>query len=262
MKIAVITGSTRGIGYGLAESFLESGCAVTISGRSNPAIESAKTRLSTIYDSQMIYGCPCDVTDLEQVMALWTNTITRFGKIDYWINNAGISSPQSKFWKHPPEVTRSVVDVNLTGTMNGCSIAIQQMLDQGFGCVYNMEGLGSDGRQIEGLILYGTTKYAMRYLTKGLVKELKDSPIIIGSLSPGMVLTDLLTGEYDKQSPEWDKAKIIFNILADRVETVTPWLVSRILDNTKNGAQIRWLTTPKIIWRFLSSPFLKRNLFK
>ncbi len=262
MKIVVITGSTRGIGYGLAESFLERGCAVTISGRSTSVVDEAVARLAIKYNVENIYGVSCDVRDIEQVETLWGKTKEHFGKVDFWINNAGIGSPPLKFWEHQAEVIQAVVNINLTGLMNGCSVAIKGMIKQGFGFVYNMEGLGSDGRQVEGTILYGSTKYAVSYLTKGLVKELKDSPVNVGFLSPGMVITDLLTGGYDKRSTDWERAKQIFNILADRTEVVTPWLVESRLRNTRNGAQIRWLSTPKIIGRFLRSPFFKRDLFK
>ena len=261
MKIVVITGSTKGIGFGLAESFLYLGCSVVINGRSTSTVEDAMEALSSRFDPQRICGFPCDVTDLDQVRALWGKAKDHYGEIDYWINNAGMSPPQSKFWEHEPEEILSVVDLNLMGSMNGCAVAIPEMLDQGYGCVYNMEGLGSDGRQIEGSILYGCTKYAVAYLTKGLAKETEGTPIIVGSLSPGMVVTDLLVGEYDKESAEWERVKPLFNILADRVETVTPWLAERVLMNTKNGAQIAWLTKKKIAWRFLSSPFHKRDLF-
>ena len=71
MENVVITGSTRGIGYGLAKAFLELGCAVSISGRSALSVENSINQLSAVYDPQMIYGYPCDVAELEQVRMLW-----------------------------------------------------------------------------------------------------------------------------------------------------------------------------------------------
>jgi hypothetical protein len=76
-----------------------------------------------------------------------------------------------------------------------------------------------------------------------------------------MVVTDLLTGQYRDRPDEWERAKRIFNILADRVETVAPWLAERVLANTQSGARIRWLTRSKLIGRFLAAPFRKRDLF-
>ena len=154
-----------------------------------------------------------------------------------------------------------MVETNLIGTMNGSKVALNGMLAQGFGSLYNMEGLGSDGRQVEGLALYGSTKRALRYLDEALIKECQGTLVLVGSLSPGMVVTDMLTAPYDRQSAEWERAKRIFNILADRVETVSPWLAGRLLANKKHGARITWLTRPKITARFLMSPFRKRDLF-
>jgi len=154
----------------------------------------------------------------------------------------------------------AVLDTNITGTLYGAKIAISGMLEQGFGAVYNMEGLGSDGRRVKGLTLYGTTKRAVRYLTEGLVAETNGTPVLVGRLSPGMVTTDLLMGRYDQRSEEWEKASRIFKILADRVETVTPWLVDKVLANTKHGASFQWLTAPKILGRVLSAPFVTRDV--
>ena len=261
MKTIVITGSTRGIGYGLAEQFLARGCAVVISGRSQEAVDMAISQLSHTCNSEKIGGYPCDVRDRGQVEKLWDQAISRFGRIDIWINNAGIGTRPQQFWELPPETHQAVLEVNTLGLMHGCAVAIQGMLEQGSGFIYNMAGLGSDGRRVNRILLYGTTKYALTYLTDGLARELRDTPVKIGALSPGMVITDLLMGDYEQGSAEWEQAKKIFNILADRVETVTPWLVDKMLANRKNGVWIRWLTTPKIIWRFLTARLLKRDPF-
>ena len=84
------------------------------------------------------------------------------------------------------------------------------MLDQGYGSLYNMEGLGSDGRRVEGLTLYGSTKYALRYFTDALVEEMRTTPVLVGALSPGMVITDLITGQYEDRPEDWEAAKRIF----------------------------------------------------
>jgi hypothetical protein len=77
-----------------------------------------------------------------------------------------------------------------------------------------------------------------------------------------MVMTDMLLKEGFEGSPEEEeRTRRVFNILADRVETVAPWLVSRILSNERTGARISWLTTWKVITRFLVAPFRKRDLF-
>ncbi len=261
MKTTVITGSTRGIGYGLADAFLDLGCAVTVSGRSSDGVGNAVDSLGAKHDAHRVFGHRCDVTDYDQVQALWDAALEHWGQIDIWINNAGMANLQMAFWEQPPERIQAVVQTNLVGAMYGAKVAIPGMLKQGFGGLYNMEGLGSDGRKVEGLTLYGSTKHGLRYLTDALAQETQGTPVLIGALSPGMVVTDLLTQQYDGRPEDFEQAKRILNVLADRVETVTPWLAQQVLNNEKNGAHITWLTRRKTMSRFLVAPFRKRDLF-
>jgi len=259
-KVVVVTGSTRGIGYGLALDFLEAGCNVVVCGRSQESTDRAVVKLAGAYGPERVCGRACNVRSYAEAQALWDSACRQFGHVDIWINNAGLGTDQRDLWTHSEEEMAAVVDTNIVGTLHGAKVAILGMLEQGFGAVYNMEGLGSDGRRVKGLTLYGTTKRAVRYLTDGLVAETKGTPLLVGRLSPGMVTTDLLVGRYDQSSEEWEKAKRMFNILADRVETVTPWLVGKVLANTKHGASFQWMTLPKILGRFLSAPFVTRDV--
>ena len=71
MKTLVITGSTRGIGYGLADAFLRQGCRVVISGRSQESVETAVETLSAAHSADCVFGCPCEVTQPNRVQQLW-----------------------------------------------------------------------------------------------------------------------------------------------------------------------------------------------
>lgn len=261
MNHIVITGSTSGIGYGLADSFLSLGCSVTISGRSKENIDSAINKLANKHDASQIFGLPCDVTNYSQVQELWDTVKGHLGKIDIWINNAGMAHPVIELWNHSPDEVKEVIDTNIIGAIYGSKVAIKGMLEQGFGSLYNMEGLGSDGRVIKGMTLYGTTKSALSYLTKATAKETQGTPILVGGIRPGMVATKLITEQYEGYPEEWERVKGIFNLLSDRVETVTPWLAKKILANNKNGVTIVWLTRRKLLKRFLLAPFHKRNVF-
>jgi NAD(P)-dependent dehydrogenase (short-subunit alcohol dehydrogenase family) len=261
MKSIVITGSTRGIGYGLANSFLDLGCAVTVSGRTQEAVDMAVAELAGKHDGRRVFGHACDVSDFEQVQALWEAAVAQFGKIDIWVNNAGLGQKQAKFAELPTERIKTIVTTNVLGTMYGSKVALLGMLEQGHGALYNMEGLGSGGRRVEGTSVYATSKAGLRYFDDTLAQEMSDTPVIVGSLNPGMVVTELVTGPYDGRPEEWERAKRIFNIIADRVETVTPWLAEQMLHNDKNGARIAWLSSWKVGFRFLTAPFRKRELF-
>ena len=124
-----------------------------------------------------------------------------------------------------------------------------------------MEGMGYEGRRHDGLGLYGMSKYGMNYFFESLVEETKNTAIIVGSLRPGMVATEFITDRYEGREQEWAKVKTILNIIADRVETVTPWMANEILNNEKHGVSITWLSRWKLIGRFLTSRFRKREVF-
>jgi len=261
MKTIVITGSTRGIGFGLAQSFLDLNCAVVVSGRSQEGVDKAIAELSAAYPPERILGHPCDVTRFEQVQSLWKAAKNHFGQVDIWINNAGLGNPLLPLWEHPPERVRAIVETNVIGSHYGSQVALKGMIGQGFGQLYNMEGFGSDGRMMFGMTLYGSSKYALRYITQSLVKETKRTPIIVGAVSPGMVVTDMITSQTDRDAKNRERAKRIINILGDRVETVTPFLAQKMLENRKHGARFAWLTPTKIFTRFLLARFRKREIW-
>jgi NAD(P)-dependent dehydrogenase (short-subunit alcohol dehydrogenase family) len=261
MKTVLITGSTRGLGRGLAQAFLELGCAVVINGRRKADVDQVVQSLAQAHDPNCIGGYAGDMCDFEQVQALWEAAQKRFGRVDIWINNAGISHLLDDFWKLDPQVVRTVLETNLTGAMYGSLVALRGMLEQGYGALYNMEGLGSrDGRKIAGLSLYGSSKAGLSYFTQALAQETAGTPVLVGALSPGMVLTDMLTGRAGRDPQEVARAERVFSILADRVETVAPWLARRILANQRNGIRIAWLTPAKVMGRFLTAPFRRRRL--
>lgn len=259
MKTIVVTGSTRGIGKGMAEAFLERGCNVVISGRKQESVDDVVAALGQKFPVDRVAGLACDVGVYEQVQSLWDFAREHFGQVDIWVNNAAVGNPSKVLWQQDPEQISTIVQANLAGMMFCCKVAINGMLEQGHGHIYNMEGLGSGGRIQRGNVPYGSTKRAVRYLTRSLVQETKDLPVKVSTLSPGMVITDMLMDNVDPDREE--QVKRFFNILADTTDTVTPWLAEKILQNDEAGARIAWLTNAKIWTRFLLAPFRKRDLF-
>ena len=261
MKTVVITGSMRGIGFGLSEAFLSRGCSVMISGRKREDVDRTILKLNQKYPHEILFGYPCDVRDPAQVESLWRESVTKFGHVDIWVNNAGLSGEQQMITESSSAQAEVVVQTNLLGLIYGSQVAAKGMLAQGFGSIYNMEGMGSDGRMHTGLIFYGMSKYGVCYFTKGLAKEMSSSPIVIGALRPGMVATDMIARQYEGHPEEWERTKRIFNIIADRVETVTPWLVDQMLKNKKSGVHLSWSNGWKILFRMLTQPFTRREVF-
>lgn len=261
MKNVVITGSTRGIGYSMATEFLRAGCNVTLSGRGEALPESTGASLSHFKD-KYIY-VPCNVQKKASLQNLWDVSLEKWGSIDIWINNAGQNTPHAFSWETGETYTENIIKTNITGMIYGSQIAAVEMIKQGHGAIYSMEGLGSNNMIQLKTILYGTTKHALTYFMKGLAKELEGTGVIAGRLSPGMMLTDFITKTPDGEQSEVisdEKFKKLFNILADKPETVAKFFIPRILNNTKSDTQIAWLTNRKAIWRFITSGFRKDRL--
>ena len=263
METIVITGSTRGIGLGIARELLRLKRRVIINGRQEHAVQEQKVALLREFPGAQIAGFAGDMTQFAQVQQLWDFAVRSFGQVDVWINNAGVMNGHQHTWELPADELRQVVEVNLLGPIFGCKVAITGMLRQpSGGHVYNFEGFGSNGRQFHPYMSpYGSTKSAVRYLTKALAKETKGTAVRVGAISPGIVVTDLLRDPYVNRPTEWAKAKKIFNILGDHVETVTPYIAKQVLRERKTGESIEWLTFGKVLRRFAGALVSKRDLF-
>ena len=261
MKTIVITGSTRGIGFALAREFLKRDCQVVISGRSDPSVRNSVEKLEAEFPEAQIAGFPCDVKNYDEISTLWKLSKSRFGNIDIWINNAGISNEQASSWEISVDELQSVVETNILGELFGTKVAMQGFLDQGFGALYNVEGMGANGKtnNVKGLSIYGMTKAGLHYFNKCLFKEIDHPQIIAGALQPGMVLTDLVKGQYEEKPEEWEKVKGILEIIASPIDEVAPWMAKKILTNHKNGAYFHYGGTLRILKRLILSLFRKKQ---
>ncbi len=261
MKNIVITGSTRGIGLAMAKEFLKANCNVTLSGRGETLDSKVMSDLEA-YEDHYLY-ISCNVQETTDLQNLWDRSIKHWGTIDIWINNAGVNAPHAFAYETEENYVKNIIATNITGMIFGTQIAVQGMRKQNHGAIYSMEGLGSNNMIQAKTILYGTTKHALTYYMKGLAKELSGTGIIAGRLSPGMMLTDFITKSPNGETAEIhsnESFKKIFNMLADKPETVAAFFIPKMLSNSKNDAHIIWLTTPKTISRFVLSPFHKRKL--
>lgn len=260
MATVVITGSTRGIGLGMAKEFRRLGHHVMISSRGKAAVDKAVAVVSAAPGSAKVIGQPCDVSQRDQVQVLWDTAVAALGKVDIWINNAGLAGPKLMLTNLSRADMEPVIATNIWGMIWGTQVPLAGMSAQGQGKIFNFEGFGSDGMTAPGLTIYGATKAALTYFTKSINKEIKGSLVLLGTISPGIVVTDLLEESKDPDPAAWEKTKKLYNILADRVETVVPYLVAEVLKADKPGAAIKWLTTPKAAWRFMSAGITKRKI--
>lgn len=244
MKTAVVTGSTRGIGRALAEALLARGINVAICSPDTADAQSCARSMTTSRGRAIGFGC--DVTSRDQVERLWRDASQSFGSIDIWVNNAGLALTGQSVATLDEVDFRRMLDINLVGTLFGCQVASKGMKERG-GAIYNMLGAGADGMPVPHMAGYATSKAAVTFLTRSLAVESQGSPILIGALSPGLVITEGFLREHARVAPA-DRAarKKVVNIIGDHPATTGKW-AARIIDtNARNGRVFTWLTKAKV----------------
>jgi NAD(P)-dependent dehydrogenase (short-subunit alcohol dehydrogenase family) len=189
-KVVVITGSTRGFGYAIAEAMLEAGAFVAITGRSQEAVDSALTRLRP---KGRLSGFIVDVRDEGQIYKLVEDVLKEFGRIDIWVNNAGYSNAAGRMLDMDPQEALDMFLSNDLGVLKCTQAVMQYMLPRKQGLLVNIYGQGSFLRPASPTGLYGTTKAWLTSFTRTLAAELKGTGIQILGFSPGMMTTDMLT---------------------------------------------------------------------
>lgn len=266
MKTVVITGSARGLGFEMAKLFKKNNLNVVISDVNEENLQKAINTLNEIKSESKAEACKCNVTSTEDINTLIKFAIDKFGSIDIWINNAGVNQPEKAIWELTEDEINFIIDVDLKGAINGSRLVMQEMIKQKSGAIYNIEGYGSNDATMLGLSIYGTSKRAVTYFTEALAKEneVRNTGIIVGKLSPGIMITDFIVnavGDKEKITLS-EKTKKVYNILGDYPDVVADFLVKGMLNNKKNNAKIEWLTNRKAAWRFMTSAFNKRDFFK
>ncbi|QBY04540.1 SDR family oxidoreductase [Thalassotalea sp. HSM 43] len=251
MATIVITGSTKGIGKGLAQEFFNQGHQVVVSGRNQDDANQCANDIGK--GSDKVIAVACDTTDKAQVEQLWQAATDRFGAVDIWINNAGLARTVWSILDTPDDEVNTMVTTNMLGTINCCKVVANGMKQQGGGKIFNMLGGGSDGEYFPGMGIYGTTKRGLDYFTNALSKELKDDHILVGKIRPGMIITEGVIREAKADWDNFQKRRKFANVLCDKVETVAPFLVTNILNFNKTGKKIAWLNPRKMTLRLLGS---------
>jgi NAD(P)-dependent dehydrogenase (short-subunit alcohol dehydrogenase family) len=251
MTSVVITGGTKGIGFGLAQEFRSRGFDVVISGRTQDSVDDALQRLSATPGTGRTTGHVCDVSSAAAVHDLWNAAAADVGRIDYWVNNAGVAHTVRPAADLPADDARAMVTSNLLGGINGATVALQGMKAQGGGKLFMMLGGGADGKVRPGMAVYGATKSGLKFFTDAIIKENKDGPVMVGGVSPGMVVTEGMLREAKDMGPEaFAKQRKVMNILCDHVEDVAPVLVDRMIEADRHGTFIKRMTSFDLAKRF------------
>ena len=183
-KIAVVTGSAKGIGAATAKVFVREGVAgIAIVDYD---YETACKTAAELGD--VAYPVRCDISDYEQVAAAVKEIKEHFGRIDILVNNAGITR-DAIFHKMTVDQWTKVINTNLNGTFYWCHEVIGDMRNQGYGRIINISSASVRG--VVGQCNYAATKAAMIGFTNTLAKEVAKKGITVNCVAPGATDTDM-----------------------------------------------------------------------
>jgi 3-hydroxybutyrate dehydrogenase len=202
-KVAIVTGSTSGIGLGIAKVLARQGASIVLNGFGNQdEIEAIRAGIAREHDVRAVYN-GADMSKGDAVRGLIAGTIQKLGRVDILVNNAGIqfTAPVDEF---PAEKWDAILAINLSAAFHGIAAAIPQMKKQGWGRIINIasaHGLVGSAHKAA----YVAAKHGLVGLTKVVGLEMAGTGITANAVCPGWVLTPLV----EKQIADMAAAKKI-----------------------------------------------------
>jgi 3-hydroxybutyrate dehydrogenase len=200
-KSVIVTGSTSGIGLGMAEGFAKAGVNVMLNGFGDAAkIEETRSGLASKHGVEVFYN-GADMTKPEQIASLYADAVSKFGAVDIIVNNAGIQhvAPIEEF---PPEKWDAIIAINLSSAFHLIRAAVPAMKQRGWGRIINLcsaHGLVASPFKSA----YVAAKHGIVGLTKTVALETAQHGITVNAICPAYVLTELV----EKQIPDTAKAR-------------------------------------------------------
>jgi 3-hydroxybutyrate dehydrogenase len=200
-KTALVTGSTSGIGQGIAEEFAAQGCNIVLNGFGDAGeIEALRTRIARSHGVTVRHD-GADMSKPDAITAMMTRAIREFGTIDILVNNAGIQhvAPIEEF---PVEKWNAIIAINLVASFHTIRHALPAMKERGRGRIINVASahalVASPFKSA-----YVAAKHGVAGLTKTVALEVAERGITVNAICPGYVLTPLV----EKQIPDTAKAR-------------------------------------------------------
>lgn len=211
-QTAIVTGGAQGIGRSIATHLGEAGADVIIADIDG---DKATETASELADEEIrAEPIQCDVTDLDEAMALADQTLDHFGSIDILVNNAGIGSTGS-ILEFDPDEWDDVIAVNLTGAYHCAYAVAPRMVEQEAGRIINIASIAGRNISYSGSANYSASKWGLIGFTKHLAWDLGPHGITVNAICPGPTLTELSTDMIDDEAIENTAAKIPLGRWAD-----------------------------------------------
>ncbi len=192
-QVAVVTGAATGIGETIARRLAGAGATVVVADIDGPGAAQVAVSIGA-----PAFTCPLDVTQTESVESAVRAILERTGRIDIWVNNAGIGGKAAPIWEQTDEDWRRVVAINLDGVFHCCRAVVPHMRQRGYGRIVNIASIaGKEGNP--NMTGYSATKAGVIGLTKSLAKEVAREGICVNAVTPAVIRTKILDQLSDEQ---------------------------------------------------------------
>lgn len=183
-KIAIVTGGGSGIGFAIAEKFVQNNIQTIIVGRDKQKLDNAKNKFGELCET-----ISCDLNDLTQIPRLVNNIIDKYKHIDILVNNAGINM-KKEFTEVTDEEFQKVILTNVTAVFAISREVVKNMLQNGKGSIINISSMTSQ-YGIPKVIAYSASKTAIEGMTRAMAVELSPKGIRVNCIAPGFIATDM-----------------------------------------------------------------------
>ncbi|ADB61775.1 short-chain dehydrogenase/reductase SDR [Haloterrigena turkmenica DSM 5511] len=222
--VAIVTGSSSGIGRGIAERFAADGVDVVVCSREQENVDPVAEEINESERPGEALAVECDVTDRDAVEALVEATVEEFGGLDVLVNNAGASF-MADFDDISPNGWETIIDINVNGTYHCTHAAAEHLKDDG-GCVINLASVaGQRGSPM--MSPYGAAKAAVINLTTTLSYEWADDDVRVNCIAPGFVATPGVESQMGVSADNIDREEVARRIgTVEEIADLTQFLAS------------------------------------
>ena len=223
-KVAIVTGSTKGIGRAMVKGLAEAGASVVVSSRKQDLCEQVAKEIEAATGAEVL-PLACHVGDWDAIPAFVQAVVERFGRIDVLVNNAGINPLNMTPTDMTIEFWRKVFSVNLEGPLRMSQQVAPVMRDGGGGSIVNI-GTMAAYHAGPGICAYGASKAGLKNLTRTMAMDWAPWKIRVNILSPGPFHSEMLHGAAERQEGYLDmvSAGTLMKRVAEPEEIVGPVL--------------------------------------
>jgi 3-hydroxybutyrate dehydrogenase len=199
-KVALVTGSTSGIGHGIALALAAEGAGIMLNGFGDAAqIEALRAAMAAEHGVRVAYF-GADISQPDQIAAMVAETEAKFGSLDILVNNAGIQFT-ANVEDFPTERWDAIIAINMSGVFHGMKAAIPGMKQRGWGRIINIasaHGLVASAQKVA----YVAAKHGVLGMTKVAAIELANHGVTVNAICPGWVLTPLVQRQLDDRATQ------------------------------------------------------------